>query len=108
MIHYILLTGTFYFRSPTRDFWTEEPKVPYRNFEVTYEWQGVKGSATKLSYCLSGHCCVFQTEVIIVLKALQYFLNGELFSKNLLMYSVSQAGIKFLTNVVSTTILVLS
>ena len=59
-----------------------------------------------LSYRLLHHCNVFQAEVTVILKAAQCLLSGRIFSQNLQIYLDSQAVIKFLINLVSTSVFV--
>ena len=51
-------------------------------------------------------CSVLQAEITVILKAAECLLTGGIFPGNLQIYSGSQAAIKFLSNIVSSTVFV--
>ena len=71
-------------------------------------WGNFIGKLNKsISYRLPDSCSVFQAEVTAILLAVRWLLNSKIFPETILIYSDSQAAIKSLASVATTSKLVL-
>ena len=101
---------------PSREDWGSGPNIPNRHLSIYTDGSKLdlrvgcgiysKDLNLSISYRLPDQCSVFQAEVKAIHCTAKWLLDHEIFGENIYIFSDSQAAIKSLAGVSSTSILV--